>query len=343
MSSILITSNNYDGKAAQITFYSADDPNTGVNLGSQIIPYTRTGNDVYGTYILNFIDYNKICSISLSAPTTTTAEPTTTTTTVAPTTTTTTTTATPTTTTTTTAAPASGYNISESYDYSGDYTISGIVDGNAAWQHASKTYFIAFAGGSNVGWMLFPGTINDGYYGGPLASQICGYPAGGDGTCTENSITGAWNGSIGYSSDVFNVTSIGNTTTTAAPTTTTTTTATPTTTTTTTAAPGVAGYVVSGSDNPAYNGTYCFHSINSGGGDGEAGTPVYKHQTNNLYIYYGGGAAWIGPVINNIEDNSDGYFQYPEEDPLIAQGWDEYSCCNTALGGTLSVASTTCG
>ena len=224
MASVQITSSNYNGVAALITFYSVNDPNTGIDLGSQIIPYTRDGNDVYGTYRLNFIDYNKICTVSISSSGTTT----------------TTTTATPTTTTTTT--------------------------------------------------------------------------------------------------------TVAPTTTTTAPTTTTTTAA-PTTTTTTTAAPGVAGYVVSGSANPAYNGTYCFHSINDGSFDGSAGTSVYKHQTNNLYIYYGGGAAWIGPVINRIEDNSDGYFQYTEYagDPLFTQGWYEYSCCGTALGGTLSVASTTCG
>jgi len=67
MASIQITSSNYNGVAASITFYSVNDPNTGVDLGSQIIPYTRDGNDVYGIYKLNFIDYNKICTVSISS------------------------------------------------------------------------------------------------------------------------------------------------------------------------------------------------------------------------------------------------------------------------------------
>jgi hypothetical protein len=75
MPSIEITSINYNGIAASITFYSANDPNIGVDLGSQIIPYTRDGNDVYGTYRLNFIDYNKICTVSIS-PSGTTPTPT---------------------------------------------------------------------------------------------------------------------------------------------------------------------------------------------------------------------------------------------------------------------------
>lgn len=237
MPSIQITSVNYNNQVASITFYSSSDPATPVSLGSHTMPYIRTDNDVYGTYELNFAAYSKTCSVSLSAPTTTTtttapttttttttttvaptttttttAEPTTTTTTTAPTTTTaaptTTTTAAPTTTTTTTAAPLVGYSLSGSYDYSGNYTISGTFDSQPAWQHETKSYFMYFAGGPNSGWFLFPGNIVDGPYGPPIASQSCGYPAGGSGTCTVETITGTWSTAIGEGSDQFTVTSL---------------------------------------------------------------------------------------------------------------------------------------
>jgi hypothetical protein len=124
MSSIQITSTNYNGQTAQVTFYSEDSPSTAVNLGSHTIPYVRTDSDVYGTYELNFAAYSKICSVSLSAPTTTTtAEPTTTTTT----------------TTTTTAAPGGGYlwsGFNGGTDYNGDpypqslaFSVAGTFDG----------------------------------------------------------------------------------------------------------------------------------------------------------------------------------------------------------------------
>jgi hypothetical protein len=100
MATIQITSTNYNGQTAQVTFYSVNAPTTPVNLGPQTIPYSRSGNDVYGSYELNFTAYNKTCVVALNGTTTTT------TTTAAPTTTTTTTTATPTT--TTTAAPIGG-------------------------------------------------------------------------------------------------------------------------------------------------------------------------------------------------------------------------------------------
>ena len=120
MASIQITSTNYNGQTAQITFYSVNAPNTPVNLGPQTLPYSRSGNDVYGSYELNFTAYNKICVVTLNGTTTTT-----TTTTAAPTTSTSTTTAAPTTTTTTTAAPGvQGY----------------VADANAGWMSAGGTY-----------------------------------------------------------------------------------------------------------------------------------------------------------------------------------------------------------
>ena len=67
MSSIEITSVNYNNQTGQITFYSEDAPTTPVDLGSHTIPYTRTGVDIYGTYELNFAAYSKVCSVSLTS------------------------------------------------------------------------------------------------------------------------------------------------------------------------------------------------------------------------------------------------------------------------------------
>lgn len=84
----------------------------------------------------------------------------------------------------------SGYAVSGSDDYAGNYTISGTsTSGYPAWQHTSKTYFLEY-NGETSGWMLFPGTIADGYFSGPIAFQSCGFPAGGSGTCTQETVTG---------------------------------------------------------------------------------------------------------------------------------------------------------
>jgi hypothetical protein len=68
MISIKIESNNYNGKTAQITFYSADAPTIPVSLGSHTIPYIRTDTDVYGAYELNFPAYSKTCVVNLEPP-----------------------------------------------------------------------------------------------------------------------------------------------------------------------------------------------------------------------------------------------------------------------------------
>ena len=69
MPSIQITSANYNGQTANVTFYSSNNPTVGINLGSQTIPYIRDSIDVYGTYELYFISYNKTCSITINDPT----------------------------------------------------------------------------------------------------------------------------------------------------------------------------------------------------------------------------------------------------------------------------------
>lgn len=106
----------------------------------------------------------------------------------------------------------------------------------------------------------------------------------------------------------------------------------------------VAGYSVSGAGNSLYNGTYCFYAINDGVTGGSVGSNIYKHQTNNLYIYFGGNHTWIGN--GEIYGGSDGYYATGENDPITASetSWAPYSCCGTDFSGSslLSVVPTTC-
>jgi hypothetical protein len=139
MPSIQITSTNYNGQTAQVTFYSVSAPSTPVILGPQTLPYSRSGDDVYGSYELNFTAYNKVCYAVLNGTTTTTttttAAPTTTTTTAAP------------TTTTTTAAPISSYTISNAGSaVNGCYTQAGTYNGKPYYTNEENGYFIWYEG-----------------------------------------------------------------------------------------------------------------------------------------------------------------------------------------------------
>jgi hypothetical protein len=72
MAAIRITSVNFNNQSANITFYSENNPDVPVNLGLNIIPYTRFGNDIFGRYVLSFPAYGSVCEASISSPTTTT-------------------------------------------------------------------------------------------------------------------------------------------------------------------------------------------------------------------------------------------------------------------------------
>jgi hypothetical protein len=85
MPSIQITSNNYNNQLARITFYSNQNPSSPVNLGNNILPYIRTDVDVYGTYQVYFLNYNKTCNVTINDPTITPTPTTTSTVTPTPT------------------------------------------------------------------------------------------------------------------------------------------------------------------------------------------------------------------------------------------------------------------
>lgn len=94
MATIRITSNNYNNQGANITFYSENNPDIPVNLGLNVIPYVRSGSDIFGRYVLSFPAFGSVCEASIFSPTTTTTpdpstptttpDPSITTTTIAP-------------------------------------------------------------------------------------------------------------------------------------------------------------------------------------------------------------------------------------------------------------------
>jgi hypothetical protein len=343
MASIQITSTNYNDQVASITFYSSTDPATPVSLGSHTIPYVRTDNDVYGTYELNFAAYSKICSVSLSAPTTTTAAPTTTTTTTAaPTTTTTaeptttTTTAAPTTTTTTTAAPSAvGYLVSGAGDTSvnGTYCEAGTINGRPYYTYSSLyLYWYPSLSQEQGRWHI--GTVNGSEEGSILYATR---DDGDENIMPDDIFTNWYNGSDSWwgfetgtsPSPTVTQTTCGTTTTT------TTTVAPTTTTTTTTAAPGgVAGFTVQavmGGVDDGYGGTYCEDGTYNG-------KPKYRKAGTIFHIY------WIPDndfwVINNygtIGTLTSVFVYSPSSSTPPTTGWNDYD-----NNGTPTVTATTC-
>lgn len=63
MPRIQINSTNYSGQSGVVTFYSANDPSTPIDLGLRFLPYVRNAIDVYGTYEIYFGDFDKICYV----------------------------------------------------------------------------------------------------------------------------------------------------------------------------------------------------------------------------------------------------------------------------------------
>jgi hypothetical protein len=65
---IQITSTNYNGQLADITFYPCYGA-PAIYLGYQIIPYTYTNDNYQGQYSLYFSAYNKTCYLDILCPT----------------------------------------------------------------------------------------------------------------------------------------------------------------------------------------------------------------------------------------------------------------------------------
>jgi hypothetical protein len=63
-----ISSSNYTGQIADITFYPCYG-GTPISLGQQVIPYTYTNDNYQGDYYLYFSAYNSTCQLSIVCPT----------------------------------------------------------------------------------------------------------------------------------------------------------------------------------------------------------------------------------------------------------------------------------
>ena len=65
-STVEITSNNYSGQTADITFYPCSGGT--ISLGSQVIPYSYQTTYYYGQYSLYFSAYNSTCTYDIVCP-----------------------------------------------------------------------------------------------------------------------------------------------------------------------------------------------------------------------------------------------------------------------------------
>ena len=66
MTTIILTTTNYSGQIADITFY----PDTGgtISLGSVVLPYYYVTNYFYGVYVFYFASFNKTCELAIEDP-----------------------------------------------------------------------------------------------------------------------------------------------------------------------------------------------------------------------------------------------------------------------------------
>lgn len=85
------------------------------------------------------------------------------------------------------------------------------------------------------------------------------------------------------------------------------------------ASPVIPAFSVSGAGTSNYNGKYCLIGI-------WQEHNLYKHSTENLYIYFQVGIWWIGPDKNLYEENSNGYYITNHTGQLTPpeNGWESY-------------------
>lgn len=312
MATIQITSTNYNGRTANISFYSVNAPSSAINLGSQSLPYSRTSNDIYGTYYLNFIGYNKTCTVSLIDPNaTTTPAPTTTTTTAAP---------------GTTGFIVSSTDYDENpTDYSGTYCEDGTYNGKPKYRKGITSYYINYI--ENY-WVVSGGGPSD-YLGDSFVSSTDATPP-----------TSGWFDYLyGKTISVTATTCSGTTTTTTVAPTTTTTTASPTTTTTTAAPGGVAGFTVqavTGGVSDQYGGTYCEDGTYTYDGTTK---PKYRIAGTEYYIYWLSAYGMNVWAINNYGSLGTFASVFVESNAATppTTGWYDYD-----NNGPPTVTATTC-
>lgn len=66
MPEVEITSQNFNGKTVDVTFYSVDNPSVGVNIGTFTIPFVYSAQNILGTYEIYIVELNRTCELVVS-------------------------------------------------------------------------------------------------------------------------------------------------------------------------------------------------------------------------------------------------------------------------------------
>jgi hypothetical protein len=66
-STIQITSTNYNGQIADITFYPCSGGT--ISLGEHVLPYSYVSSNYYGEYLLYFSAFSSTCEYNIICPT----------------------------------------------------------------------------------------------------------------------------------------------------------------------------------------------------------------------------------------------------------------------------------
>lgn len=66
MPEVEITSQNFNGKTVDVTFYSVDNPSVGVNIGTFTIPFIYSAQNILGTYEIYIVEFDRTCELVVS-------------------------------------------------------------------------------------------------------------------------------------------------------------------------------------------------------------------------------------------------------------------------------------
>lgn len=63
MPEIQVTSQNFNGKTVNVTFYASNNPLVGINIGTFTIPFIYSAANILGTYEIYIVDLNRTCEL----------------------------------------------------------------------------------------------------------------------------------------------------------------------------------------------------------------------------------------------------------------------------------------
>jgi hypothetical protein len=66
MPEVEISSQNFNGKTVDVTFYSVENPSIGVNIGTFTIPFVYSAQNILGTYEIYIVELNRTCELVVS-------------------------------------------------------------------------------------------------------------------------------------------------------------------------------------------------------------------------------------------------------------------------------------